>query len=444
MPRRSKLLRHILLAIFLLASPQLVRAHGLVDTNVVLDIELKESLITCEPWLPTFLLPPLEDVTTENQTEWPTADERRKQIEDFYHEKCPVVVDGKLVRPEMQSLKLVPMKGAKHLTETIDFVHARVLLHYNCDAPPEKVKFTWGVFVNEPEGGWDTLPKTDHDPQEIDIFVFVDGKEDYLYFSPLEPVFMWHRKKEGVEKLNVISKIVKRAEAVSAEPAEKERSKYPLSAIAVGLAGIVFFVGTTVAKVAREIRFGGLLLALIASGGLTLFWAKQGAATPSEQSGGGLTREEAVQVFEALQANLYAAFDYEDEDKIYDVLAQSVNGALLDDIYTEVYRSLIVTDQGSSAVCRVQKVEVLECKAEPVEGDESAADTNTATDYEIRCHWRVHGFVSHNQHTHRRVNEYRADFQLAKEEDGWKIIGISVDQQQRLDPKTMKPSDDFQ
>ena len=438
----SCLLSRIFLPVCLVAAgAELVSAHGLIDTNVVLDIELKESEIKIEPWLPTFLMPPLADIKFDNSDEWPTKEERQKAIEDYFHEVCPVIVDGKPVRPKMADLKLQPMEGAKHLGEVLDFVEARTKLVYQCESPPEKVLFTWGVFVNEPEGGWETLPQADHDPQEIDLIIFVDGKEDYAYFSPREPEFLWHRRKKEVKNLTIAANSV----AVSADSDGDGKSKLPVGAIVAALTGIAFFVGTTVAKAKMPLRLGGLIACGVVSAGLGLLWAK--AEYADGRAALGITTTEAVETFKALQSNLYSAFDYETEDQVYDVLSQSVDGELLDDIYTEVYHSLIVTDKGSSAVCKVQKVEVLNCAAEPILGEgegSSGKKPDKATSFEIRCHWRVHGFVTHHEHTHRRVNEYAADFTLARLEEGWKITGIEVDTQNRLDLNTMKPSADYQ
>ncbi len=104
--------------------------------------------------------------------------------------------------------------------------------------------------------------------------------------------------------------------------------------------------------------------ASIAAGVLAI--ALRPAAVTTGGTGAGITEAEAVETFRELQANLYRAFDYETEDQVYDVLAQSVDGALLDDIYTEVYQSLLVIDK-SAAVCKVHEVEVLESTAKAID-----------------------------------------------------------------------------
>ena len=50
-------------------------------------------------------------------------------------------------------------------------------------------------------------------------------------------------------------------------------------------------------------------------------------------------------VFEALHRNLYRAFEADTEDEIYDVLKQSVDASLLQEVYLDIYESLILREQ---------------------------------------------------------------------------------------------------
>ena len=406
-------------------------AHLPVDTNLLIDFEVKENLLKIEPWMPTFSLPPLEDVTFDGDAPWPTPDERKAAIEKYFSEKCPIEIDGKRVEPVMISMKLVPMEQAPHLGKIINLVQARITLHYQVDSPPQKIKFRWTIFPPIPEEGWGPEVEADptHDPQEFDLMMFVDGKEDYVYFSPKEPEFFWHRRPVEVEKLNVIApdELIAssgREEAVTtAAPMVST-----ISLVAAGL-GVLAFVGATLLKFPVIIRAVVLLLGLgIAGANLNL------GDGGDEGKLAGVSEPEAVDIFETLQANLYSAFDFETEDQVYDVLAQSVDGKLLDDFYTEIYRSLLVVDR-SKAVCKVHKVEVLECGSEAID----PAEDGTAIRFNIACHWRVYGVVEHYEHIHRRVNEYRADFRLTRKPEGWRITAAAVDQQDRLDLGTMEP-----
>ena len=52
-------------------------------------------------------------------------------------------------------------------------------------------------------------------------------------------------------------------------------------------------------------------------------------------------------------SNVYRAFDFRDEERIYDVLERSVHGGLLTDIYLETRRGLEIRNQGDTTVLRV-------------------------------------------------------------------------------------------
>jgi hypothetical protein len=64
----------------------------------------------------------------------------------------------------------------------------------------------------------------------------------------------------------------------------------------------------------------------------------------------------ATTIFESLHGNIYRAFDVSTEDAIYDLLAVSVEPALLDSLYGDIYESLILREDGG-AVCVIQDVQ---------------------------------------------------------------------------------------
>ncbi len=98
------------------------------------------------------------------------------------------------------------MEQAKHLGEIIDFVEARIVLNYQVESPPQRMKLRWGIYPPVPDGGWGELIDADQNPQEFDMMMFVDNKEDFIFFSPEEPEFFWHRKPKVVEPINVITR----------------------------------------------------------------------------------------------------------------------------------------------------------------------------------------------------------------------------------------------
>ena len=77
--------------------------------------------------------------------------------------------------------------------------------------------------------------------------------------------------------------------------------------------------------------------------------------TPLVKSETEVNERKALGIFATLHSNIYRAFDFNNESDIYDVLSKSVDGPLLDKVYTEIYQSLIAREQGG-AVARIKSV----------------------------------------------------------------------------------------
>lgn len=127
-------------------------------------------------------------------------------------------------------------------------------------------------------------------------------------------------------------------------------------------------------------------------------------------------------VAEALLRNVYRAFDYHSESDIYDALARSVQGDLLTELYLKIRQSLVMQEQGG-AVARVQAVNIVH--AEPVASSRQPGFT-------ARLTWQVEGTVEHWGHTHLRVNEYSAEFEIEPAEGAWKIKAMNVSRQSQV------------
>ena len=135
-----------------------------------------------------------------------------------------------------------------------------------------------------------------------------------------------------------------------------------------------------------------------------------------------ISDEDAGPVTHSLLQNLYHAFDYRDESRIYDVLDRSVSGDLLTKIYLATRRSLTLASQGGARV-KVKNVELLDCRTKP------AADHDSFT---AHCTWNVTGSVGHWGHVHERKNQYHADFVIRNVDGQWKITNMEVLSEERL------------
>jgi hypothetical protein len=158
----------------------------------------------------------------------------------------------------------------------------------------------------------------------------------------------------------------------------------------------------------RSAVAASVLLALFAGG----FWWSRDAALSDERAG---------EVVGGLLHNVYRAFDFRDEERIYDLLAQSASGDLLEQIYLETRRGLELQGQGG-ARARVKEVEVTDLSARSAEG--GAFDATTT--------WNVGGSVGHWGHVHQRRNRYRAELRVAPLDGAWKLVDLQVLEEERL------------
>ena len=147
-----------------------------------------------------------------------------------------------------------------------------------------------------------------------------------------------------------------------------------------------------------------------------------GLGLPAGLRAGRLSQEETETILGGLLLNVYKAFDYREEEVIYDALARSASGDLLTDIYLETRRSLELANQGG-ARAKVKTVEVLDATNEPLGGERG---------FRTRATWNVAGSVGHWGHVHQRVNQYEAELTVQVIDGAWRITDLEVLQEERL------------
>jgi hypothetical protein len=119
---------------------------------------------------------------------------------------------------------------------------------------------------------------------------------------------------------------------------------------------------------------------------------------------------------------VYLAFDYRDEGVIYDVLARSVSGELLTNIFLEVQGALELENQGGARV-KVKEVEITSSNKDNL--DDRAG-------FSTECSWTVTGTVGHWGHIHQRKNAYDAVLSIEPIEGIWKITNLQLLNEKRL------------
>jgi hypothetical protein len=194
--------------------------------------------------------------------------------------------------------------------------------------------------------------------------------------------------------------------AVMSPPSQLSRSAVSLRWLALAFAAAVF------AWTWRAPRKRAAALAGAAALSVAAFWLASAATVDGDRSS---------EVVQGLLHNIYRAFDYRDEEAIYDVLARSVSGDLLEQIYLETRRGLELASQGG-ARAKVKQIELVELDARAAGGGAFFADAT----------WNVAGSVGHWGHVHTRRNRVRARLTVGPVDGAWKLTGMEVLEEERL------------
>jgi len=133
-----------------------------------------------------------------------------------------------------------------------------------------------------------------------------------------------------------------------------------------------------------------------------------GAPLPSEV--------EAKRILGGLMLNTYRALMLDDDEETYDILARSVAGEFLNDIYLQ-NREALRMDAEDAALSLVNRLDVT-----AVESLERGPDGGVSMIVE----WDVYGLVYHWEHVHFRCNTYRAELTIVPMDGYWKLTRLQL------------------
>jgi len=128
-------------------------------------------------------------------------------------------------------------------------------------------------------------------------------------------------------------------------------------------------------------------------------------------------------ILNSLMKNVYRAFDFRDEEDVYDKLAISISGDLLADLYLQQRKSLVV-EQAGGAQAKVEVVAVEDVMVSKSTRRDGALD--------LRAQWTALGLVGHWGHIHSRQNHYDAIVTIKPVAGAWKIIDLELLEEKRL------------
>jgi len=354
-------------------------------------------------------------------------------FERYLRDEVRVVIDGVGVTPDVAAkhmfadpdpgmVALFPRTGMRGL------IRAVAVLNYPAPQPPEKVEITWPTYpvdnlALEVEGA----PKDGSEPlMFLEALLQAEGREELVVFSAEEPTVTWHSAEADPASIYA---------DVPPPPEPDPPVRVPALSIAAGVVGVCA-AGFGAVRLARGDPSALRPAAAALACALASIALRDVAHAAVPGTGGKVdlpTAREARSVFEPLHTNLYRAFDYTDESDVYDALARSVKGGLLEELYEQVYQSLVQAEQGGKLGV-ITGVEPQDLEIERVWSPDGL-DAPRAV-FTARHRWRVDGTVYHWGHSHTRTHEYDAEYDVAATGGGWRIADQRMLSQRRLDVGT--------
>jgi hypothetical protein len=333
-------------------------------------------------------------------------------------QRLEVAVDGVVVEPVLRTL------GDPPFDEKVIAPRVKLAVVYPATKPPSTVRLTWKDFFGI---HWEN-------EAQVPMLIEADSQIDTATLTKGEPQYTWHRRAPAAFRT---------AAAPSAPP--PEGSRWPVVPLALG----VLALGISFVPPLRRLRGAprwAPACALLAAGAVLYANGVGSVETPWGRSLPP-TEKQARDVFTSLLSNVYRSMDAkgetakEREEKIYALLAASVEKPILDDLYGDIYESLVLRDQ-HGMVARVEDVTVTETAIRFPENGSTTQFTAAAT-------WDLKAAVSHLGHTHKRQNLYRADVVVRNDGGAWRIASVLMRERMRLDngkgglldkPKALEPT----
>ena len=340
----------------------------------------------------------------------------REGIDEFLRDKNRMRIDGvdvapvmrgfEVAEPDLDLLPLFPTFGSRAL------IKARWVVEYPVKSPPKSIAFHWSAYPPNPVMAPHGTAPEDIPRVELAAQFLASGDLTLVDLVEDEPEHVWHRPATGVES---------RFLAVPTPIAADRRSISVFRLVALAAVVVALVVA------ARKLSLVALVMAGVFGAAA---WLGGDVGRVSVGGPDVPTTPEAEAIFAPLHANIYRAFDYTEESEIYDALARSVDGPLLDRLYNEVYQSLVMREEGG-AVARVERV----TPETTTVSDIGVLAPDDTAGFRVDHRWRVDGMVHHWGHSHSLTNVYRADYTVRHTVDGWRIADSRLVEQARVDSK---------
>ena len=333
----------------------------------------------------------------------------KQRIGEFLLAKNPVRVDGQALKPILDRTNYVKVAitGINLIEKPerleISTAIVGVIITYLTDGMPQQVTVDWELFTDQIQ----RVPATAIDP----------AGPLMSYVEPDDTIHKWTNFLKNYQ-LPTVEQVAVDASLTSI--------KLPVASIVcLGALVPVFRLWKTRGNSTGSRRSLLAIGIALMVGSVALYpFARVSVAKPAQMAPG-ITDADAKPVLQGLLKNVYRAFDFRDEEDVYDKLAISVSGDLLADIYLQSRKSLAVQKAGG-AQAKVKEVDVLEASVD------SQPDRPLA--YTFKAKWTALGTVGHWGHLHMRKNLYDALVTVDAVDRNWKITGLELLEEKRIDP----------
>jgi hypothetical protein len=333
----------------------------------------------------------------------------KQRVGEFLLTKNPLRVDGRSLDPilDRSSFVKVSITGIQLVEKPqrleISTAIIGVIITYLTDGMPQEVTVDWELFTDQVQ----QVPATATDPAGPLL----------TYVTPDDKVHTWTNYLK-----NYVIPTVRRVDVADTLGEYRIPVATVVCLLAIVPLGLV--VGRR-RRVGKTVVGTGVLILFLVSGALASwsYLPRLSIARPAAMAGT-LSEEQAGDLLQALLKNVYRAFDFRAEAVVYDKLALSVDGDLLADIYLQNRKSFAVQKAGG-AQAKIKAVDIL--AAVPARREDRPLA------YDIRGNWKAMGTVGHWGHVHMRTNLYDAIVTVEAVDDSWKITGLELLEETRID-----------
>jgi hypothetical protein len=338
----------------------------------------------------------------------------KQRIGEFMLSKNPVHVDGEALKPILDRTNYVKVSitGIRLVEKPqrleISTAIVGVIITYLTEGMPQQATVEWELFTDQVQ----RVPTTATDPAgPLPTFV-----------TPDDRLHTWTNYLKSYR--------VPRVEEVAVKDTLGNLD------LPVGtLLGVTLFLLVGLLVIARRrsgkpvAAFGVLAAVLLVGAAASYPYFRVPMAKPVALAGT-LNDEQAELLLQTLLKNVYRAFDFREEEDVYDKLALSISGDLLTDIYLQNRKSFAIQKAGG-AQAKIKQVDILEAGAERLH--------DGVLGYSIKGRWTALGSVGHWGHIHMRRNLYDAIVRIEAVNGSWKITDLELLEEKRIDPNAQLP-----